>query len=93
MRSNTSMSKPFIEKAIIEITKESGEVIKQLDFNFETAAQEKFNQLAEVRSPYTYESFTMNLSEYPEGRIGSVRLVAISRHGDRYVRRELFRKP
>lgn len=62
-------------KYLIEITKESGEVILTESFATELAAHEKFEEIEAIRYPLTYKGLTMNLSEYPEGRVGSVRVV------------------
>lgn len=78
----------------IEITKESGEIVFSQNFLYEIAAQSEFDTISKVRSPRQYQGMTMNLSEYPVGRIGSVRLVVENtKTGDRYMRRELYRKP
>lgn len=79
-------------KAYIEFTRESGEVVLTQRFSHENIAQEEFNKLELIRSPRTYQGLTLNLSEYPEGRIGSVRLV-VEFDGERYERRELYRRP
>lgn len=84
---------PFIKNAIIEITKESGEVVKTINFKHEGTAHEEFEKLEMIKSPLTYESLTMNLSEHKINNIGSVRVVAVSRYGERFIRRELYRKP
>ena len=81
-------------KAVIEITKQSGEVVRTLDYLYESSAQNQFDKLAEIRWPMTYEGLVMNLSESGSSPyIGTVRLVAISPKGERYVRRELYRQP
>lgn len=80
-------------KTIIEFTKESGQIILTEEFQYETIAQQHFDKLEEIKYPNTYKQITLNLSEYPEGRVGSVRLVYINKSGERFVRRELFRKP
>ena len=86
------MKKEMSTANTIEFTKESGEVIAVEKFSTELAAQEHFDELSTIRYPKTYKALTMNLSEYPENRIGSVRLVVTSPTGNRYVRRELYRK-
>jgi len=80
-------------KAIIEITKESGEVVIEEKFQYEETAHNHFNQLTEIRWPRVYKSLVMNLSEFfaGGGNVGSVRLVAINDRGDRFVRREMYR--
>lgn len=81
----------------LEITKESGEVIHSEEFNHEVAAHDKFEELEKIKSPLTYLTYTMNLSEYytAGGTIGSVRVVALiddkSGMRRRYERRELYR--
>ena len=84
--------KDYTPLARIEITKESGEVIKTLNYASEIDAQNGFDHLESIKSPITYDSLVMNLSDYPEGRIGSVRLIVQINSKD-YCRRELFRKP
>ena len=88
----------MIKNARIEFTKESGEVILTEPFSTELQAQNHFNYLESIFWPNTYEGLTMNLSEYPEGRIGSVRLIAtvtndVTGNESDYTRRELYRKP
>lgn len=62
------------DQFILEITKESGEVIHSDSFGNEVAAHNKFEELEEIKSPLTYLTHTMNLSEYHTGgEIGSVR--------------------
>ncbi|MCA6431218.1 MAG: hypothetical protein IM613_17420 [Cytophagales bacterium] len=77
----------------IEITKESGEVVHTESHPTELIAQESFDQIETIRHPKTYKGMAINLSEYPESRIGSVRLVVIDGRGNRFVRRELYRRP
>lgn len=78
--------------AILEITKESGEIIHSENFKLEEDAHDQFESLERVRSPHSYLTHTMNLSDYYGGGcIGSVRVVAVSAKGERYVRRELYR--
>lgn len=83
----------MIDHALIEFTKESGEVLLTERYSTEQMAQEEFDRLATVKWPYTHKGLVLNLSEFPEGRIGSVRLIAVSNTGERFERRELFRKP
>lgn len=83
----------MITHALIEVTKESGEVVLSERHATELLAQEAFNGLEKIFYPNTYKTLTMNLSEYPEGRTGSVRLIAIDHLENRYERRELYRKP
>lgn len=80
------------DQFLLEITKLSGEVIHTETFGNEVAAHDKFEELEEIRSPLTYLTHTMNLSEgYMAGPcIGSVRVVVII-DGNRYERREKFR--
>lgn len=80
--------------AVIEITKQSGEVIRTLNYQYESNAHDQFDKLAEIKWPMTYEGLVMNLSEY-RGSVwdGEVRLVAINPKGYRYERRSLYRKP
>lgn len=79
-------------KARIEFTKLSGEVILTENYETELSAQNAFDKLETIKWPETYKGLTLNLSEYPEGRIGSVSLIAMGKTQD-YERRELFRKP
>jgi hypothetical protein len=90
-RNNQKLSQTTME-AKIEITKESGEVIETIPFATELGAQTAFDELEKIRWPQTYKGHVMNLSEYPEGRIGIVRLIAVNKLGE-FERRELFRKP
>lgn len=76
----------------IEITKLSGEVVLTKYFSSELDAQNNFDKLSEIKWPLTYEGLTMNLSEYPESRTGSVRLIVDNANGT-FIRRELYRKP
>ena len=79
--------------AILEITKESGEIIHTEQFIFEKSAHDKFEELELIKYPLTYMNLTMNLSEYQCSKtIGSVRVVAVDEKGNRYIRRELYRK-
>lgn len=77
----------------IEYKKESGEIVLVETFPTELIAQNHFDYLETIKYPMTYKGLTMNLSEYPEGRIGSVHLVVQNDHGKNFERRELFRKP
>lgn len=83
----------MIQGAIIEITKESGEILNAEKFPTELGAQQTFDEMEKIRYPLAWKGLYMNLSEWPEGNIGSVRLVAIDDKGERYIRRELYRKP
>jgi hypothetical protein len=40
----------------------------------------------------TYKNLLMNLSEWPEARIGTVDLIAINSKGERLCRRTLYRR-
>lgn len=84
--------KLFEQQNLVEITKESGEVIITEKFQEEISAHNQFEKLEEIRYPMTYQGLTMNLSEYfTGGTIGSVRVVVINSKGDRFTRRELWR--
>jgi hypothetical protein len=77
--------------ARIEITKESGEVAFTKRFPTEELAHDHFDSMEKIRSPHTYEQFTMNCSEFSTGgNIGSIRLIAEIGDND-YIRRELYR--
>lgn len=79
--------------AIVEITKLSGEVIFEKKFTEEINAHNFFEELEKLKSPITFETFTMNLSEWNDARtIGTVRVVALDDKQNRFVRRELYRK-
>ena len=80
------------DKFSVEITSESGNIIDLQFFEYEITAQHHFDKLAEIRYPNTYKNLTMNCSEYPENRIGSLILIAENKHGQ-FCRRELYRKP
>lgn len=75
----------------IDFTKLSGEVILSETYPTELIAQNAFDGLESIKWPQTYKGLTLNLSEYPEGRIGSVSLVVV-RNNNEYIRRELYRK-
>lgn len=83
----------FVKEAHIYIAKQSGEVIEDIKFGSELGAQQRFDELAEIKWPNTYKGNVMNCSEYDNaGTIGYMRLVVISHNSDQYIRRELFRK-
>ena len=79
---------------VVEITKESGEIVETERFPSEFAAHSHFEQLEKIRYPNTYKGYTLNLSEYfTGGTIGSARVVVVNKiSGDRYLRRELYRQ-
>lgn len=78
----------------IEVTNESGEIILCECFKYESAAQSEFDRVEQVYWPHKHKNLCMNLSEYPEGRVGSVRLVVENQKtGERFLRRELYRHP
>ena len=79
-------------KNIVQICSESGAILHVDNFTEELSAQHHFDKLETIKYPYTYKGFTMNCSEYPENRIGYLRLIVENQHG-LFIRRELYRKP
>ena len=75
----------------VAITNESGEIIWSKNFITELLAQNYFDTISTIKSPLTFEKFTMNCSEFfTGGNIGSLKLIVENQHGY-LIRRELFR--
>ena len=87
----------------IEITSEAGCIKETIYFSTELQAQNEFDEIAKIKWPHTYKGYVINASEYPDGMIGSIRLVVdlIDPNFNGFgldelvgiVRRELYRKP
>lgn len=75
----------------VAITNESGAIIWSKNFITELAAQNAFDEISTIKSPLTFEKFTINASEFfTGGNIGSLKLIVENQHGY-LIRRELFR--
>ena len=76
-------------KAEIQITKFSGEILKQINYNSEYSAQDSMDSM--IKRKIEFEGKLHSISEYYSSLcIGFLKLIAVSDKGERFLRREFY---